>query len=113
MARSGKKFVLQKPRIGSRSLITAAQDRAIKEKDQISFSFAFFRQIENFGIGNCQDKWFVGLLQRLCELSSMTLRQLRLDNAGSRTLRFHPIDWDARNIPVQRKDLIWVQYRID
>ena len=42
----------------------------------------------------------------------MTLRQLRLDNAGSRTLRFHPIDWDARNIPVQRKDLIWVQYRI-
>lgn len=55
MARSGKKFVLQKPRIGSRSLITAAQDRAIKEKDQISFSFAFFRQIENFGIGNCQE----------------------------------------------------------
>lgn len=112
MARSGRKFVQQEPRIGSKPLVTPAQDRAIKEKDQISFSFSFFRQIENFGIGNCQDKWFVGLLQRLFELSSMTLKQLRLDNAGSSALRFHPIDWEAKSIPIQRKNLNWLPMEI-
>jgi hypothetical protein len=45
-------------------------------------------------------------------LGTMTPQEVLEENRGSIALRCHPIDWSAKNIPIQRKDLDWLPKEI-
>lgn len=75
---------------------------------KFSFSLEYWRQIDCFGVGQCEGKWFTSLLEKLSELSKYDVDLFVQDPQTKQTWRFHPIDWDATNIPIQRKDLKWL-----
>lgn len=103
----GRSLTTGAPKYGAKQLVSNEQKNAIK-KEKVSFSFLYFRQIDNFGIGNCSQNWHVGLLSRLSTLGSMTLHELLNENKGSDALRCHQIDWKAKKVPIQRSDLDWL-----
>lgn len=47
-------------------------------------------------------------MERLQTLGTMTPQEVLEENRGSNALRCHPIDWNAKNIPIQRKELDWL-----
>lgn len=77
------------------------------------FSFRYWAQSENFGVGDQKPGWFVSLLERLRSLSGMTYDELVRNRSMSGALRFHEIDWTGKNVPVKPDDFDWVpeQYR--
>ena len=113
MGRNGKKLTLNsdQPKYGAKSLVTSEQDKELKRR-KITFSFSYFRQIPNFEIGGCSQGWHVGLVERLRTLGNMTPQEVLEENKGSIALRCHPIDWKAKNIPVQRNNLDWLPTEI-
>ena len=113
MGKDGKLFKLNSdsPKYGNKSLVTKEQENELKRK-KISFSFLHFKQIPYFQIGASSKAWHIGLIERLSTLSAMTPQEILEDNRGSIALRCHPIDWDAKNIPIQRKDLDWLPTEI-
>lgn len=113
MVKNGKLLNLNSdlPKYGNKSLVTKEQENKIKRR-KITFSFSYFRQIPNFQIGACSKKWYVGLLERLGALGEMSPQEVLEENKGSDALRCHPIDWDTKNIPIQRKNLEWLPKEI-
>lgn len=73
-----------------------------------AFSFRFWKQIENFGLDQSDSKWFIALLEKLADLSKLNKEQFLKDGAGRDNWRFHKINWQQKNIPVQREDLDWI-----
>lgn len=93
-------------------------DRRIEER-RLLFSFRYFDHSclhEIFGLGQAVAQWYVSLLDRLKNLERMdcSLEELcsgiRINNNHS--LRFHLIDWAARNIPINKDDLDWIPKEI-
>jgi hypothetical protein len=81
-----------------------------------AFTFRFWREHANFGFAfgkkTARVRWFVSLLNRLRELSAYDVDEFRSGSSRVRgELRYHDIDWNARNVPISRKDLIWVDSR--
>lgn len=72
------------------------------------FSFRFWRQIEFFGCSESNPKWFVSLLQKLGELGNYSIDEFRSDPTAQSVWRYHEINWSAKNIPIQRDVLTWV-----
>lgn len=109
MVRSGKNLTLNsgQPKYGGKSLVSSEEDKEVKRR-KIVFSFSYFRQIPNFEIGGCSQTWYIGVMERLQTLGSMTPQEVLEENRGSSALRCHPIDWNAKNIPIQRKELDWL-----
>lgn len=83
-------------------------------KDQLtwSFTFKYFKQIDFFGLKGLDSKWFVSLLEKLKDLSHEKVDTLFTNLAKRDAYRFHPINWDAKNIPIKREDLNWVDKNI-
>lgn len=110
MGKNGKLLNLNSdsPKYGNKSLVTKEQENELKRR-KITFSFSYFKQIPNFQIGECSKGWHIGLLERLGALGTMTPQEVLEENRGSIALRCHPIDWSAKNIPIQR---IWGTERI-
>jgi len=73
-----------------------------------SFSFRFWEQIRYFGLDKSQPKWFVSLLDKLKELSNIQIDKFLADGTERDAWRYHPINWNQKNIPIQSKDLEWV-----
>lgn len=113
MGKNGKKLTLNsgQPKYGTKSLVSSEQDKEVKRR-KIAFSFSYFKQIPNFEIGCCSQGWHVGLVERLVTLGNMTPQEVLEENKGSIALRCHPIDWTAKNIPIQRKELDWLPEEI-
>ena len=99
------------PKYGNKSLVTKAQDNDLKRR-KITFSFSHFNQIPYFEIGGCSREWHIGLLERLGALGKMTPQEVLEENKGSIALRCHKLEWNAKNIPIQRKDLNWLPEEI-
>ena len=99
------------PKYGNKSLVTKEQENYLKRR-KMTFSFSYFKQIPYFQIGKCSQGWHIGLLERLGTLSNMTPQEVLEENRGSDALRCHPINWNAKNIPIQRKDLDWLPKEI-
>lgn len=76
------------------------------------FSFKYFRQIDNFGLGNEDTKWFMSLIDKLTSLSSIQVERIETDSQLKDNLRYHPIDWNAKNIPLKREDFKWLPEEI-
>jgi hypothetical protein len=111
MLKNGQNLTTEKNKFGFRSLVTKEEEREIK-KEKLVFSFLHFKQIENFGIGNCSSKWHISLIERLSILGTMTTQEVLEDNRGSDSLRCHPIDWSKKNVPIKRADLTWLPNEI-
>ncbi len=73
-----------------------------------SFSFRFFKQIENFGASSCESKWFVSMLERLSDISGKTVEEITETPSWMDFYRFHPINWAKKNVPITRNDLNWI-----
>lgn len=80
------------------------KDLNIKVKDHIVFSFEFFREIKYFELGDCANQWFVSLLEAINRYSLMSIDDIK----GKKSLRYHKIDWNEKNIPIRFKDLDWL-----
>lgn len=109
MEKGGKILTLNPEKVnklGRKNLVSNEQQKSIK-KEKISFSFLYFRQIDLFGAGNCSQGWHIGLLERLSAFGGMNLDEL-LNEKGSKSLRCHPIDWNAKNVPITRNELNWL-----
>jgi hypothetical protein len=77
-----------------------------------SFSFKYFRQIDYFGIDGMQNKWFVSFLEKLHELSNYDVNLLTVNIPLKNANRYHIINWDAKNIPIKRNDIDWIEKEI-
>lgn len=69
------------------------------------FSFRFWRQVDYFGLDECQKSWFMALLERFKMLSD---EEIEPASRGHRTLREHPINWGAESVPIARKHIDWL-----
>ncbi|WP_051183198.1 hypothetical protein [Desulfocurvibacter africanus] len=79
-----------------------------EEPKRWTFSFRFWKQIKYFGLDRTPETWFASLLAKLQELSKEELEKFLCDSAKLDTWRYHPIDWNQKNIPVKMKDLDWI-----
>jgi len=82
---------------------------------KFSFSFKYFRQIENFGLSSADQVWFISLLTRLSEICGLTVDEFRNLADPKNTFRYHPIDWSKKNCPIELWQLDWLDkhYRED
>lgn len=77
-------------------------------KDRLwSFSFRYWTQLKYFGLkGEGIDMpWVVSVLERLKQLSADYVETVLKNHAMKGQLRFHPIDWQAQNIPIGQTDI--------
>lgn len=72
------------------------------------FSFQFFRQLEFFGLGDRAAGWFVSLFDALSELSKKTPEKVLSNPADKLKWRCHPIDFEAKNVPIRRNEIDWL-----
>lgn len=103
----------QKPIVGN--VIPANRPVILdKEKDQRnwSFSFRYYSQAEYFGLGETSTKWFVSLLERLRDLCKENIDSFFKDYGVKDANRYHKINWDAKNIPISRNEIDWVDKNI-
>ncbi len=88
------------------------EDGAPPKEKRWTFSFRFWRQVENFGFNgaNLDLGWFVSLLDQLRALSEETVDAIRRgrDSQKAAALRYHQINWSQQNIPLQRQDFVWL-----
>jgi len=75
---------------------------------KLSFSFTFYNQREFFGLSTVDSKWFISLIVRLGNLNQHYVEEVLSNQALRKTLRFHEIDWEAKNIPIQRNEFTWI-----
>lgn len=92
--------------------IKATLKRAgVRENQRWSFGYRFFKEIKYFGLSSdkIDKKWFISLLMRLGELSALTLESvLESRSVQEGTLRMHNISWDAKNVPITRDNINWI-----
>jgi hypothetical protein len=80
----------------------------IPEEPRWTFSFRYFREIDNFGLRQQQSSWFSSLLVRLNELSNRKISDITSTPGERDAWRYHEINWSQKNIPVQYHDLTWI-----
>lgn len=73
-----------------------------------TFSFKYFKQIDYFGLDRVDSKWFVSLLDRLSEFSTENITDFLSNRQKKEAYRFHPINWNQKNIPIKIHHLNWV-----
>lgn len=73
-----------------------------------AFSFRYWKQIDNFGLDRTGANWFVSLMEKLSELSQRDVKGFITNSADRDAWRYHPINWNQTNIPIQRRDLTWI-----
>lgn len=101
---------MKKPKLGASP---ARQDHIAKAKPtseiaRWAFSFQHWRQIEYFGVSECEAKWFVSFLERLRELASYPVDQFLADQPTKDAWRYHDVKWTIKNIPIKRSQLDWL-----
>ncbi|WGJ09650.1 hypothetical protein [Brucella intermedia] len=101
-----------KPRLDP-SIIPAKSERpqlgrSVPAKQQWTFSLKYWREIDNFGLGDQRGSWFVSLCGRLADLCGMEVEEFIKDTSARDNFRFHEIDWEAKNIPLRRQDFDWI-----
>ena len=90
------KAVLPKTTKKKKTLLSPYDEKKIQEhyKERLSFSFCFFdRTREEFNCGGAESSWFIGLMDRLRDLSQLTISQFK-DPATQERLRIHNHSWE-------------------
>lgn len=73
-----------------------------------SFSFKYFRQKKHFGFSHTEASWFISLLERLQDLSSINKEDFERNPVLKNKYRYHTIDWNGESVPINKSDLDWV-----
>jgi len=73
-----------------------------------TFSLQYWKQISKFGLGQSNASWFVSLLEKLSDLSKKDPDIFLSDRGEKNAWRYHGINWQQQNIPIQRSDLDWI-----
>lgn len=76
----------------------------IKVEKHLSFSFEYFREIDFFGLGDCDIHWFSSLLDAIKRYSERKIVDIMYEKSS----RFHEIKWSQPNIPIKFEDLNWL-----
>ncbi len=86
----------------------------LPEKIEWRFSFRYFNEIEFFGLQFAKPGWMSSLLDRLRTISMIDVIEFHkiTSKKDRESLRYHPIDWNSKNIPIQRKDLTWLDKKV-
>lgn len=93
---------------------TVATKKPARPREPLSdqrwaFSFRFFEQLDPyFGLEETNPSWFASFLERLGGLSGEQVHHLWSQKNEDNGLRFHPVNWEAKNIPIKLTDLSWV-----
>lgn len=101
MKKNGQKLTLQK----KNNLLSLTNKKLPSKK--WSFSFLYFKEIDYFGLSEEDNKWFIGVLNRLQDMSSKD-EKIFGEKGEKKIYKLHPIDWNAKNIPIKRTDLNWL-----
>lgn len=72
------------------------------------FSFQYFNQADLFGLDNTDANWLAGFLEKLRDLSGMSTDEVTRPGRMQEVLRYHRIDWNHKNAPVNRQHFNWV-----
>ncbi len=80
----------------------------VPEKRRFTFSFRFWCQRDLFGVGDKDGGWCAAIFERLNALSNEYIDEFERDTVKQETYRFHPVDWNGRNVPLARSDFDWV-----
>lgn len=83
---------------------TRRKELKARIEGHMSFSFEFYREIENFGVGDCDNQWFCSLLNAINNYSGKEIKGL----PNNKSTRFHQIEWGQPNIPISFDDLNWL-----
>lgn len=73
-----------------------------------TFSFQYWKQIEFFGLDKSNPSWFVSLIEKLKDLSGKDVKNFVSTGEQRDAWRYHNINWNQTNIPIQREDLDWL-----
>jgi len=73
-----------------------------------TFSFQYFGQAHLFGLDQTDANWLAGFLERLRDLSGKSINEVARPGALHKALRYHKIDWNHRNTPVDRQHFNWL-----
>ncbi|WP_157667053.1 hypothetical protein [Vibrio alginolyticus] len=77
-------------------------------KKKWTFSFQYWKQIEFFGLDKSNPSWFVSLIEKLKDLSGKDVKNFVSTGEQRDAWRYHNINWNQTNIPIQREDLDWL-----
>jgi len=80
----------------------------VPPKKRWRFSFQYWKQVDHFGVGGAPAAWFISFLQRLGDLSKVTLEDVTTNPSSKLFWRYHEIDWEAKNVPMKRSDFDWL-----
>ena len=105
-AKLSKSLVDKEPR-SARSLIPKEENNM----PYLTFSFRYCTQQEYFGVKGEDAAWFANLQERLKDLSGKTGAILE-GKIERDAYRLHPINWNARNCPIKKEDLLSVPNNI-
>lgn len=80
-----------------------------QEKKYLQFGFKFFEERQKFGLKQKGKKipnsWMLSFIKKIKELSLIEYEELIENRKLQQKLRYHPINWNAKNIPIQKKDV--------
>lgn len=71
----------------------------------ISFSFLYFSQENNFGLKDVSSSWFLSVLERLKSLGNYSKSQILEDPRLKKTLRIHDINFNDSNVSIKRSSI--------
>lgn len=77
------------------------QKRNLKK---IAFNFKYWRQRDYFGLGGEKCTWFISVLERLGELSSVDAHTLSCDSQLRDALRHHDLNFENATAPFNSKE---------
>jgi hypothetical protein len=97
-----------KPIVGYAAQVKKPIVGSFSFSDKWAFSFEYFRQIEYFGLGETNSKWFVSLMDKLRDLSHVNPQEFERNKMLKTANRYHKINWQSKNIPYQRIDFNWI-----
>lgn len=80
----------------------------VGRKSKWTFGFQFFSQIKYFEVGGVNNSWFISLMERLKAISNIDREVFLKDYFSQKSLRYHKIDWNSKNVPISRTDLHWI-----
>lgn len=88
--------------------LPAPDPKKTPEPKKWTFSFQYWRQIEYFAFDRTDASWFASLLEKLTELSKDPIEKFLCDSRKIDIWRYHTINWNQTNIPIQIEDLDWL-----
>lgn len=79
-----------------------------KKSARWTFSFIDFSQEDLFGLDRSSNNWFVAMLGQLKKVGTIDVDRLSKDKVIQSELRYHPINWTAEGVKLNRNYFQWI-----